>query len=119
MFKIIALAGLLTGGAGYATYEYTDLFGSRDGCPLSNKSCCPLQTQPVAVTPSCCQTGAECCEVVASCCDAGSTARVAAKTSCCQIGADCCEVSAACCGATNATAAVAGPAVLVSVKATK
>jgi hypothetical protein len=143
MFKIIALVGMLAGGAGYAAYEYTDLFGCKGKtCPLSNTQ------QPVAATPSCCQPGADCCEVSASCCDAGSTAKVVAKTtgctdSCCSpkttttaatkvvaccahpciacalLACEACADCAACCGATNAKAAVAGPAALVPVKAGK
>jgi hypothetical protein len=97
MFKIVALVGLLAGGAGYAAYEYTDLFGCKgQTCSLSNNQ--------QAAKPSCCDPGADCCEAGAACCD---SAKAAAKpAACCQTGDECCEVRAACCSAPSRTVAV-------------
>jgi hypothetical protein len=82
MFKIAAVLGLVAGGAGFAVYEYTDLFGDCSG----PHGTCAVQPQPVSATPSCCQPKADCCEEAASCCEAKTT-KVAVKASCC---AGCC-----------------------------
>jgi hypothetical protein len=127
MFKIVAVLGLVAGGAGYAVYEYTDLFGCNGSatCPQAKQPCCTQQP----VTPECCELQASCeSEKVAavkkpccaSCCEEKTTTAAAKLAASCAdphlAGAlIACEACAEY-GASNATAAVAGVAALVPVK---
>ena len=146
MFKIAAVLGLVAGGAGYAVYEYTDLFGCNDhSCPLGGKSCCLDQQK--SVTPECYQQNASCCEESGSCCESGSRVSAivkgaAASSSCCaakshsvptqlaacagtpaavsaNLACEECADCGACCSGSNAKAAIAGAAMANSTKAGK
>ena len=140
MFKIVAVLGLIAGGAGYATYEYTDLFGCDNSatCPLAKKA-----AGETAAQPSCCEPASDCCEPTAACCEAPSkvaamakagctdsccsakTTTVAAKVAaCCDnpcvacalLACEACADCATCCGAASTPAAVAGVAAVVPAK---
>jgi hypothetical protein len=135
MFKIAAVLGLVAGGAGYAVYEYTDLFGSNCGsCSQSSQDC---TITPVAVTPSCCETSTEGALAVSPCCSAAT--KVSAVSPCCAaktnsiaanaalsfhnpylavalIAREACAEGAQCCTSNNASAAVAGVAAVAPVK---
>jgi len=75
MFKLIAILGVVAGGAGYGLYAGTGLFGTqgpsnpgptRAGCPNTAKV-----TAPCCATPCPdCSTGTcvDCCEVCDLCC---------------------------------------------------
>lgn len=119
MFKVLALAGLVAGGAVYGLYEYTDLFcchsDSQQACCqklTAKKSCCDGTTPD---QPSCCTSGDECCDVNALCCITG-TAAIASKTkSSCDNVSPCCTASAAavakkatCCATPCAACVAAG-----------
>ena len=120
MFKIVAVLGLVAGGAGYALYEHTDLFGCKGGsCPLSKNSCC---SQP-AVTPACYSAGSG-CDGSVPCCETAITTTVAACCAdpclaCALVACEACAECADCCGTASATAAVAGPAAVVPAKSVK
>src|SRR5262249_54891770 len=102
MFKMVALLGLVAGGAGYGLYTHTDLFCCKGGhgcCLLPNKPCCDDAATP---SPSCCTAGSECCDASAECCLTDKHATAASKTasgakakSCC--GDVCCPACPACC----------------------
>jgi hypothetical protein len=113
MFKMIAILGLVAGGAGYGLYAHTDLFDCNGGsCSVAKKQCCSQGVSPTAVTPSCCATpcpGCEtgcpdCCDDCGDCCGVTSAVSAAAKkpeASCCSAKKACCEVQDVCCVAST------------------
>ncbi len=75
MFKLIAILGVVAGGAGYGLYATTDLFGNRGpsypepiraGCPNTAKAAAPCCATPCDD----CSTGtcADCCAACELCC---------------------------------------------------
>ena len=120
MFKIIALVGAIAGGATYALYTHTDLFGDSCiiTCPLAaEKSCCEGKA---ATAPPCCPSSDSTISIGSDeCCEATKAATAASNPACCLTQASIKKPSACCatlcpecetgCGA-EAKTAVAGPA---------
>jgi hypothetical protein len=121
MFKMVAILGLVAGGAGYALYEHTDLFGSKGVCGSGEcqvavkKLCCESDASAV---PACCATpcaacaggcdGCPLCEDDCSAC-CGPTTAVAAKPDCCAANKPCCDTVEACCPTATVATKVKNP----------
>jgi hypothetical protein len=111
MFKLIALLGVVAGGAAYGLYSQTDLFGSKCGtCSQAKKSCCEKETltalPPCCAVPcpSCAANCDDCCDICDVCCGAAvqlsSGVAIAKPEACCAAKATTVQVAtkaAACC----------------------
>jgi len=148
MFKIMAVVGLVAGGAAFGVYHHTELYQcSSHTCSTAPKPCCTGDSTDLVVPQPCCadldlsnpevaalataKVESCCSKKVKSCCDAGETlASAKPNTVAAQVALCCgspslvgvalaCADYAMCCDSASANAAVAGPAALFTVKATK
>lgn len=106
MFKVVALAGMIAGGAVYGLYEYTNVLclhcDSQKTCGLtSKKSCCDA-----TVEPECCVLQSECCYQHALGSVAGTMAisTTVSKPAGCSVAKATCDTSSSCCSTTKVSA---------------